>query len=487
MRIYLDWGVINKMRCASEADDVFFKMREYLLKNKDYHVIPCTGAHLTDLASSDSDEHRDEVEKDLDFLEELTRAFTFAFDQAKNVEQWENYQLKTWYEDVVDSNRKFFKDGNYLENFAKDLPFDGLLSGVMNSLKLMPSGITSEQLDTLRDQDFTKMTGFFQRSADGSFHDLLGETMNMMQSFNNDDKAYKGVRNEFREKYKLHGSYDDQNVIQDMEAKLKKLSEDLSFETILKAMIGNKENPDRFKLFTTHYLMLDFFGYQVDGKFRNMVQDATHAFYAGFCDMYISDDAKARAKTKAVYNHLSIRTDVVSPEGFANERMEKMLGPQDDLSVVLVDAIKNGLIETNVNDEGTPVTIHELPLMYGYFNRLQVNYEGEDEHGLFLYKRKRTLSDQTLYREIHQIVDLMQQTLGPDIHERGLYSEDDRLEIEANKWSGRAHLWGTHVLHLLVQPHLGLTMNIDTIDHVRRLAVEQQEEKNKKGSPKAPM
>ena len=482
MRIYLDWGVINKMRCASENDEIFWPLRNYLLETNGFHVIPCSGAHLSDLASSDSDEYRDEIDKDLEFLEQLTDGLSFEFNQTGNVERWFNQPVKSWYEDVVAGDKIFFKNVDYLNNFGLDMPFSGLISVMMNSLKMVPSGISSEQLDTIRNQDFSKLSSFFQRSAGGSLHDLLGDTVNMMQSFNNDDGSYKGVRREFRDKYSLHHSYNEENVIRDMEAKLKMLSEDLSFDKVLKGMMGNTDNPDHFKQFTIHYLMLDFFGYKTDGKFKNMVQDATHAFNAGFCDMYVSDDANARAKTKAVYNHLSIRTEVVSPQVFVDTCMDKMLGPQQDLLSVLIDAIEEGLIEKNVNDEGTPVTIHELPLVYGYFNRMQVNYEGENDHGLFLYRRKRNLSSQTLYREIHQIVDLMHETLGTDIQERGLYSEGDWQEVESNTWLGRAHIWGQHVIHLMHKPHLGLTLNIDSIDRVREHAAKQQEGDNEKGS-----
>ena len=270
MRLYLDWGVINKMRCAVEDDEVFLSLRNYLRETKGFHVIPCSGAHLSDLASSDNDEHRDEVDKDLDFLEELTWGFSFAFDTTKNAEDWSNYQLRPWYEEVVSNNKRYFQDSNLINSLSSDMPFGGLMSAVINSLKKVPSGISSQQLDTLRDQDFSKLTNFFQRSADGSLHDLLGETVNMMQSFYNDDGSYRGIRNEFREKYKLHGAYDDENVIKDMEAKLRSLSEDLSFDKVLKGMMGNAEQPDYFKQFTTEYLMLDFFGYKTDGKFKNM-------------------------------------------------------------------------------------------------------------------------------------------------------------------------------------------------------------------------
>lgn len=482
MRIYLDWGVINKMRCASEDDEIFWPLRNYLLDTNDFHVISCSGAHLSDLASSDSEEYRDEINKDLDFLEELTAGFSFEYDQTSNVERWFNQPVKSWYEDVVSGDKMFFKNEDYLNNLGVDMPFGGLISAVMNSLKMVPSGISPEQLDTIRNQDFSKLGSFFQRSAGGSFHDLLGETVNMMQSFYNDDGSYKGVRKEFRDKYSLHHSYNEENVIRDMEAKLKMLSEDLSFDKVLKGTMGNTDNPDHFKLFTTHYLMLDFFGYKTDRKFKNMVQDATHAFNAGFCDMYISDDARARAKTKAVYNHLSIRTEVVSPEDFIDAWKDKIVGPGQDLLSILVDAIENGKIEENKNDEGTPVTIHELPLLYGYFNRLQVNYEGENDHGLFVYRRKRNLSGQTLYREIHQIVDIMQETLGIDIQERGVYTEGDRQEIESNAWPGRAHLWDQYIIHLMHNPNLGLTLNIDSINRVRQLTAEQQKADNEKGS-----
>lgn len=471
MRIYLDWDVINKMRCAKEDDDVFLKLRTYLLETKGFHVIPCSGAHLSDLSCSNNETHRDEVEKDLTFLEELTWGFSFVYDTTKNVEDWSSNHLRPWYEDVVASRSKFFQDGKYIENFGLGMPFGGLMSSMLNSLKNVPSGIPSEQLDLMRNQDFAKLSSFFERSAGGSLHDLLSETVNLMQSFNNDDSSYRGVRNEFREKYKLHGSYDDENVIRDMEEKLKMVSKDLSFDRLITSVAGSVENPDHFKQFTTQYLMLDFFGYKTDKRFKNMVQDATHAFNAAFCDMYISVDSRARAKSKAVYNHLSIRTEVASPEDFVNVVMPKIIGPEQNLSSVLVNAIDAGPLENNVDDEGNPVSIFELPNVYGFFNRLQVNYNSKTDYSLCLYRKKRNMSEQVLYREIHQIVDLLHETIGNDVHDVGLYNEEDKSAIEQDNWQGRMHLWNQDVIHLRISPPpIGLMLQILPIDLIRKLA-----------------
>lgn len=46
------------------------------------------------------------------------------------------------------------------------------------------------------------------------------------------------------------------------------------------------------------------------------MHDASHAYYAQLCDVFVSDDKKMRYKTTAVYSYLGVKTQVVSGEEF---------------------------------------------------------------------------------------------------------------------------------------------------------------------------
>jgi hypothetical protein len=43
--------------------------------------------------------------------------------------------------------------------------------------------------------------------------------------------------------------------------------------------------------------------------------DSSHAFFAAFCDYFISDDKRTRNKARVVYNIYEISTKVISSKG----------------------------------------------------------------------------------------------------------------------------------------------------------------------------
>lgn len=63
------------------------------------------------------------------------------------------------------------------------------------------------------------------------------------------------------------------------------------------------------------YELLDFMGYWKDRETPTSnyarLWDASYAYYASFCDYFISDDKRNRNKAKVIYNIYDVKTQVV--------------------------------------------------------------------------------------------------------------------------------------------------------------------------------
>lgn len=78
-------------------------------------------------------------------------------------------------------------------------------------------------------------------------------------------------------------------------------------------------------VYTTLFNLLDYLGYRSDKKTERSaiarLADASHAYSAQACDYLITNDKRMIEKTKAVYSYLNVKTKVVNPTDFLNEKM----------------------------------------------------------------------------------------------------------------------------------------------------------------------
>lgn len=83
-------------------------------------------------------------------------------------------------------------------------------------------------------------------------------------------------------------------------------------------------------LYSTLFNLLDFACFHKDKPTSHSniarMHDASHAYYAQLCDVFVSDDKKMRYKTEAVYHYLGIKTQVMSGKDFIthNENQESL-------------------------------------------------------------------------------------------------------------------------------------------------------------------
>ena len=76
-------------------------------------------------------------------------------------------------------------------------------------------------------------------------------------------------------------------------------------------------------LYCSLFNLLDFACFHKDKPTSHSniarMHDASHAYYAQLCDVFVSDDKRMRYKTEAVYHYLGVKTLVMSGSDFVTE------------------------------------------------------------------------------------------------------------------------------------------------------------------------
>ena len=71
------------------------------------------------------------------------------------------------------------------------------------------------------------------------------------------------------------------------------------------------------------FMNLDFLGFKKDKikdghGYMSVAADATHCFYASYCDLFVTDDERTAKKAEAVYKYLKISTKVLTMSQLAD-------------------------------------------------------------------------------------------------------------------------------------------------------------------------
>ena len=101
-------------------------------------------------------------------------------------------------------------------------------------------------------------------------------------------------------------------VLEMIDDKVKEKLDNLDLLTYLRATGAIGDKP----LYHTLFNLIDSANYWGDKKTAHSniarLYDAAHAYFAQICDVLVTNDKRMRAKTKAVYSFLGVKTRVVS-------------------------------------------------------------------------------------------------------------------------------------------------------------------------------
>ena len=192
---------------------------------------------------------------------------------------------------------------------------------------------------------------------------------------------------------------------------MKSLGIDMSFEDFVLKGFGDKKNVDDFTFFMAASSLLDMIGYKSDklpkssNAMNSVNTDAQHAYFAAFCDCFITQDTHLASKASALYNEFGISTKILSPEN-AIEALDEKINDN------LVSFIQEQLIEQNIERREERSIIYKFTQRFlGIFTHC-VRYDEDDTLVLEFKLAFDNYSTFIFYGEASIMVDSVADNLG---------------------------------------------------------------------------
>lgn len=339
-RIYLDWGIVSYLK-----RDEYAELRNLLLLNKDRLFIVYSPVHLEDLMKSKGNPQFD---NDIKMLSDLVE------DHLLDIDKGVVLPYRVTPEDFC---RNYVDNSSYLSNNldslllsieAASIPSDNTINQIRENLNVafhIPQEFRSNEL-------FARTLPNLPESP--TVKDVVESVRQFMCDMVLNPGSYKKHRALIHEKgFKLEsnaGNWNDNEAVSKITSFLKSQGIEKSFDDfVMMNFYGKKFSANEF--FTAAYCLLDILGFHSDklpkdtNTVRSVTTDAKHAYFAGFCDWFISADKSLCHKAKALYSHYGISTRVMTPEEAISAIQEEILPYEQNY---VRNFIENELVENHI-------------------------------------------------------------------------------------------------------------------------------------------
>jgi hypothetical protein len=471
IRVYLDWNVFSYLNNFKDSKEPYISLDRILNTNKGNILIPYTSAHLSDLITSykKSEKGKAKTLENLDYLAELTDHRCILYNPKEATTYPDNYDIKEYFYELLDNDNLL---SNGMEGLFGGTAVAGLFSSVLDILKLLPSGIDTNNANQAIGKSPILNEAFKQFTQPSSFYDLLDASLSLTNKYNTEPTFYRNIRNASLDELQISNDYTQTtNPIDEIGKVIQSTPIKKDFEEFadanLKNYFGDKK-PSRFDVFTNYYFTLDYFGYYRDKVFKNMLQDAFHAYYGAHCDFFVTDDDNTYHKAKAIYEYLNIDTVVCKTQHFISEFYAKAIlnnTSERNITEIIYEIIATSFVLKSSLDESlNPVDVYKVThYVLSYFNRLQVTHNADKSLSIYLYKNSKNYSSFYFFKEIETITNKLVAQFGLDINARAEYiKEIETQELIDNKWNGRFWQLGkTKVTLNMQESPFGITLSFD--------------------------
>lgn len=308
-RIYLDWGVVSYLK-----KDEYAELRNLVLSNKGRLFFVYSPAHLEDLMKSKDEPQFD---NDIKMLSDLVDDHLLDID--KGVALPYRVTPKEFCQGYVDNSSYLSQD---LDSFlsvieAQSIPDDksvDLIKANMNVAFPIPSEYRSHEV-------FERLLPNLPESP--TVKDVMESVRQFMCDMMMNPGSYKSFRTSIHNTgFKLEsnaGNWSDGEAVDKINSFLKSKGIEMAFnDYVMQSFHGRSVSANEF--FTAAYCILDMLGFHPDtlhkptNTIRNVTTDARHAYFAGFCDWFVTADKRLGHKAKALYNHFGASTRVMTPK-----------------------------------------------------------------------------------------------------------------------------------------------------------------------------
>lgn len=325
-RIYIDWNILTQIK--TPKTEPFISLANRLEQMKAKVTIPYSSAHLLDLKKGYKEQEPNitYTNKDLLFLSEICKN-TYWYYNIKEKAVWAEQRtaLETFgsykgndfsVEESVDFE-KLFSDMEGMEDIGR--AFNDLLKNIQIPLDLGAIPDDSELKKTL--QNIFQTTG-----TKISLLTLMKNFGKFSDEIHKDPTKYKELRNGFRAALELPKDISNwtNNTWDKLDTHMPLTILNKSFTEMVSESV-NQQAKDKGVTFHDEflhsYMSLDLVGYNPEklnkkNTYTNFFNDSQHAFFAGYCDVFITNDNNTKAKAKAIYEKYNITTEVLTAEEF---------------------------------------------------------------------------------------------------------------------------------------------------------------------------
>lgn len=413
MRIYLDSNVIQLLK-RDDSSNFYNAVLGDSLKN----IYLYSEAHLFDLT-------RDQTEQkfaDMNFLETITSNNCIYFEEYT---RFELYKPKEYYNshDWTPMTSIFDGDDEFSANMRKTLqatPFN--LAEVLKEQQLP------------EDMPISMLSHFKESS---NWYDYVQSSLKRNQILIEQQKEFKKMV-QF-----LHGHLTLEMQLASFGINgfdgEKLIDRDAFLNSYINHITKGKQEKTAYNLFIEMYTNLEFLGI-VKGKPRkqqmmNLINDARHAFFGGYCDIVVTNDEDMAKKTNFMYELHGIKTKLYTSSEFFKFIQSEPQKPNtlQNLFNELTIPEKLEIIKREVTTE-TPFAIKRLSQIYSEYFDILTFVDAPTGPYLYFSKEQSNFSRGTLVKELDYVTRWLTNSLGPDINGKG---QLDRNEIIADEWKGR--------------------------------------------------
>ena len=413
-RIYLDWGVVSYLK-----KDEYAELRSLLFSNKARFFFVYSPAHLEDLMKSKGEPQFDD---DIKMLSDLVDDHLLDID--KGVVLPYRVTPKEFCRGYVDHSSKLSKDiDSFLSAIeAASIPGDNTVNLIKANLNVsfpISPEFRSNEL-------FMRTLPNLPESP--TVRDVMESVRQFMCDMVMNPGAYKEYRRTIGDSgFKLDknaGNWKYDEAVEKINSFMKSQGIEMSFnDYVMQSFHGRKVSANEF--FTAAYCILDMLGFHSDklpkatNTMRSVTSDARHAYFAGFCDWFVTADKRLTHKAKALYSHFGVSTRVMTPWEAVSAIQEEILPWGQNY---IMSFIENEFIAEHIEERHYEENDSDGDFVIYRFSR---RFLGVFSHGIhYLYPNGSTTLQFKLafdnysrflfYDEVGMIVDTIAQYFGKD-------------------------------------------------------------------------
>lgn len=443
-RVYCDSNVFRVIK--PEHPYFSLELLKALSDLKDCLLFIFSDAHLDDLKNS---RYKEKKDADLQLIGEYCKDNYFSYDHAKEktLQIYLASPIEAFYSKDFKAAEKALSEPYDIDTLFDDLGNDPnlqVLKGLMKSYFDLPISLFGNTIETSSFDGKTK--SLYDKMLPGYSSDMsIGNFINSFMPYGakllTDVKEFTELR-KFAAEYINSEDFSYKKWGLDFDKKLQESLIGKTFLEIINSSLIEAHKKDPHYKFCYAYGLLETYGIAQERTAQNKLKkftydslnrDASHAFYASYCDYLITDDKGLQVKAHILYHLFEIKTEILSSQDFISRRSQ-WLGNEEtytSFAKSFEHDLRHSFQVLDHTSIGTGRNLKEFKTThpyFNYFNRFQIIKEESTVYAFFC-KREEGYN-YFLYREIELLIRKMLTTFGIDKDDKGYFSMSEKENLE---------------------------------------------------------